>query len=226
MESGENRVKVWDAPVRLFHWLLVVLVAVSIGSGLYGGNAMKWHALSGYALLTLVVFRLGWGLVGSTTARFSDFLYGPRHMLAFARGIVARRATAFAGHNPLGGWMVLVLLLCVLFQASTGLFANDDIATEGPLYGLIGKDLSDRLTSWHRINIKILYGLVALHVAAVLFHRIFLKEDLVDAMITGYKKLPDGSSAGRIRFASTWLALGLFMAAAVGTWLLVNLSTI
>jgi cytochrome b len=203
----------------------VLLVAVSIGSGLYGGNAMRWHVLSGSALLALVVFRLIWGLVGSTTARFSDFLYGPRQMLGYARNIFARRPAAFAGHNPLGGWMVLALLLCVLFQVSTGLFANDDIATEGPLYAWIGKDLSDRLTSWHRINIKILYGLIALHVFAVLFHRIFLKEDLVDAMITGYKKLPDGTSAGRIRFASLWLALGLSMAAAAGTWLLVNLPT-
>lgn len=226
MSTGRTSVRAWDLPVRLFHWVVVILVAVSVGTGLYGGNAMKWHVWSGYALLASLVFRLLWGLVGSSTARFRDFLYGPARMLAFARDMLARRRTFFLGHNPLGGAMVLVMVLCLLFQAGTGLFANDDIATEGPLYNWISKDLSDRLTAWHKLNIKIVYGLVALHVAAVLYHWLVLKENLVTAMFTGRKNPPPGSEPHDARFASPWIALALFAATAAGVWLLVSSPTL
>ncbi|MDA0224758.1 MAG: cytochrome b/b6 domain-containing protein [Proteobacteria bacterium] len=179
----------WDVPVRLFHWALVLLVLGSVVTGLIGGNAMVWHMRFGSAILALVLFRVLWGVLGSSTARFSDFLYGPRRVLAFTAAILQRREAPYLGHNPLGGWMVLVLLAVLLFQASSGLFANDDIATEGPLYALIGKDLSDRLTSLHKLNVKLLYALVAVHVAAVLFHWFGRGENLVRPMISSCRPM-------------------------------------
>lgn len=215
-------VRVWDLPVRLFHWLLVALMAASITTGLVGGNAMLWHMRSGYAILALVAFRIAWGVVGSTTARFADFVYGPGRVIAFAGDLFSRRPAHYPGHNPLGGWMVLALVLAVLLQAGSGLFANDDIATEGPLYRYISKDLSDKLTGLHKLNIRILYGLVALHVAAVLYHWLWRHENLARAMFTGIKALPSGAPSSTLRFSSLRLALGLFAAAVFAVWLLVS----
>lgn len=221
-ERLSQSVRVWDLPVRAFHWLLVALMTTSVATGLAGGNAMLWHMRSGYAILALVVFRILWGVVGSTTARFTDFLHGPRRVIAFAKDLLLRRPTHYLGHNPLGGWMVLALLLSVLFQASSGLFANDDISTEGPLYRYVSKDLSDRLTGLHKLNIKLLYGLVGLHVAAVLYHWLGLGEKLVHAMFTGFKASPPDAQSREFRFSSLWLALGLFVVAALAVWLLVS----
>ena len=215
-------VRVWDLPVRVFHWLLLALVTASVATGLTGGNAMTWHMRSGYVILALVAFRIIWGLVGSTTARFSDFLHGPGRVIGFAKDLLSRRPAHYLGHNPLGGWMVLVLLLAILFQAGSGLFANDDISTEGPLYRYIGKDLSDRLTSLHKLNIKLIYGLVALHVAAVIYHWLGRGEELVRAMFTGVKAWPAGAPVSELRFSSARLALVLFIAAAFAVWLLVS----
>lgn len=221
-ERPLQSVRVWDLPVRVFHWLLVALVTTSVTTGLIGGNLMVWHMRSGYAILTLVVFRIIWGLIGSTTARFSDFLYAPRHVLEFAGNLLSRRPAHYLGHNPLGGWMVLVLLLAILFQATTGLFANDDTGTEGPLYRYISNNLSDKLTGLHKLNIKLIYGLVALHVAAVIYHWRARGEDLVRAMFSGFKAWPSGAPASTLRFSSLWLALGLFAAVTLAVWLLVS----
>lgn len=221
-ERPPQSVRVWDLPVRVFHWLLVVLMTTSVATGLVGGNAMVWHMRSGYAILALVLFRIVWGLVGSTTACFTDFLYSPGRVFAFAKDLFLRRPAHYPGHNPLGGWMVLVLLLAVLFQAGSGLFANDDVSTEGPLYRYISKDLSDKLTGWHRLNIKVLFGLVALHVVAVIYHWLGRGENLVQAMFTGIRAWPSGAPVIALRFSSLWLALGLFVAAAIAVWLLVS----
>jgi len=222
MQTAETvSVRAWDVPVRLFHWALVLMVIGAVTTGLLGGNAMVWHMRCGYAVLALVLFRVTWGLVGSTTARFSDFLYGPARVLGFARDILTRRPAHYIGHNPLGGWMVLVLLLVLLFQASSGLFANDDIATEGPLAALISKGLSDRLTGWHKLNVNLIYVLVALHVSAVAFHWFGRGENLVTPMFTGDKRMPApvGESP---RLASAWRAAAIAAAAAAFVWLLVS----
>lgn len=218
-------VAAWDAPVRIFHWMLALLMVFSVATGLTGGNAMVWHMRSGYAILTLVVFRVLWGFFGSTTARFSDFLYGPGRALAFIRDILARRPAHYLGHNPIGGWMVLLLLVLVFAQAGTGLFANDDISTEGPLYRYVSKEFSDQLTGLHKLNVKILYGLVALHVAAVFYHLLWRGENLMRAMFTGYKETSAGEPGKGLRFSSSWLALGLFIAVAVCVVFLVSKPT-
>ena len=223
MEAGEAYVKVWDAPVRLFHWLLVLLFAFMFLSGKLKGDWMEWHMRSGYAILALVLFRIMWGFAGSTYARFSNFLAGPSAGIAFVRKLLARAPAHSAGHNPLGGWMVLVLLLALLFQVGTGLFANDDILIEGPLAPLVSKAVSNQLTSWHYWNTNVLLALVAAHVLAVLYHAVVMKENLIGAMFTGLKRMPADVAGGVVaRFTSPWLALVLLAVAAIAVYLIVK----
>jgi cytochrome b len=223
MQSGEAHIKVWDMPVRLFHWLLVLLFAFMFLSGKLKGDWMEWHMRSGYAILALVLFRILWGFAGSTYARFSNFLASPSACFAFARKLLARAPAHSAGHNPLGGWMVLVLLLALLFQVGTGLFANDDILIEGPLAPLVAKSVSDQLTSWHYWNVNLLLALVAAHVIAVLYHAFFMKENLIGAMFTGVKRMPaDAAGSVVARFTSPWLALVLLAVAALAVYLIVK----
>ena len=223
MQAGEAYVKVWDAPVRLFHWLLVLLFAFMFLSGKLKGDWMEWHMRSGYAILALVLFRIMWGFAGSTYARFSNFLAGPSAGIAFVRKLLARAPAHSAGHNPLGGWMVLALLLALLFQAGTGLFANDDILIEGPLAPLVSKAVSNQLTSWHYWNTNVLLALVAVHVLAVLYHAFFMKENLIGAMFTGLKRMPaDAAGVMMARFSSPWLALVLLAVAAIAVYLIVK----
>jgi cytochrome b len=180
-------VNVWDLPVRLFHWAVLALCAFSWWSAERGGLMLKYHFWSGYALLTLVLFRILWGLFGSETARFGDFLHGPRRVLATLRELPGPRPLRVAGHNALGGWMVLALLVVLLLQAGSGLFANDDLFNEGPLYRHVGKSVSDWLTGFHHTNFTALLALVALHVLGVGWHRLRKGERLVAAMIHGRK---------------------------------------
>jgi cytochrome b len=215
-------VHVWDLPLRLFHWILTVLVTVSVVTGLTGGNAMIWHMRSGYAILVLVLFRITWGIVGSSNARFSAFVTGPGPVLRFARAAIARRRVFHAGHNPLGGWMVVAMIALLLVQAGTGLFANDDIFIEGPLYDLVSKRTSDELTGIHKTNIQILLALIGLHVLAVLYHWLALGDNLVTPMFSGRKRLPPGSSAAPPRLAATGFAAVLLAMSATVVWLLVT----
>lgn len=224
MSQPLRPVKTWDLPVRLFHWTLVALLAFMFWSGKTGGNAMEYHMYAGYWVLALVLFRVMWGFAGSTHARFSDFLAGPGRAIAFAKQLMSKAPASVAGHNPLGGWMVVALIIALLVQTGTGLFANDDIAAEGPLFGLISKQLSDKLSTIHSWNFNLLLALSAIHLIAVLFHVFVKKENLVAAMFTGVKKL-DADEAARVpvaRFVSSWWALALFILAFVAVVLIVK----
>src|SRR5215470_756496 len=121
-DKSAQRIRIWDLPIRLFHWTLVVLMAVSYFTGQAGGDWMKLHFWSGYTILTLLLFRIAWGFVGSTTARFSNFVRGPRAGASYLRSLVLGQSTFDVGHNPVGGLMVVVLLLAVLVQVAVGLF--------------------------------------------------------------------------------------------------------
>jgi len=133
-EPTEARtIEVWDLPARIVHWAMVVCLVASIVTVKIGGNAMDWHVRSGIAMLILVLFRVLWGFVGTRYARFTGFVRGPSAALEYARSIVSPPHPIHVGHNPLGGWMVILLLAALLVQAGTGLFSNDDIATDGPL---------------------------------------------------------------------------------------------
>jgi cytochrome b len=218
-QQGEIKaVPVWDIPVRLFHWMLVLLIAFSWLSSEM--DWMTWHMYSGYTILALILFRILWGFVGSTHARFSDFIYGPRALIAYIKTLPSRTAAKFAGHNPLGGISVVLILLCVLTQAGTGLFANDDIINEGPLVKHVTKELSDWLTTIHKYNFNVMLALIGVHIAAVLYYLFWKSENLIKAMFTGRKQLPPGVTAAPMRSAG--LAVVLLAVCAAGVWFLVN----
>ncbi|MCX7380103.1 MAG: cytochrome b/b6 domain-containing protein [Alphaproteobacteria bacterium] len=184
---------IWDLPVRLFHWMLPVLLIVSYVS--VKKDMMTLHFLSGYTMAALLIFRIAWGFVGSETARFSHFVKSPlaalRHLTHFFR----RGPDTQVGHNEAGGWMVVVLLAVLVVQVATGLCANDDGTTEGPLMKHISKELSDRLSLVHEINFKLLLAIVAGHLAAVIGYAVFRGHDLVRPMVTGRKRLPAATPA-------------------------------
>jgi cytochrome b len=178
-----KKVRVWDLPTRVFHWALVVTVGGALITQSVGGTAMDWHFRLGYAALALVLFRVLWGLVGPRYARFSSFLKPPAAILEYVKG----RASAHTpGHNPLGGLSVLAMLAVILLQAGSGLFANDDIASEGPLAHLVDKAWSDQLSWVHtQITGQLIYALIELHLTAIVYHRVRRKVDLVTPMVTG-----------------------------------------
>lgn len=183
---ARKRIRVWDLPTRLFHWSMVVVVAGAILTGLNGGNMMVHHQRLGVILVGLIAFRLAWGFLGSHTARFSNFVRGPGAIAAYLRG-----QWHGIGHNPLGALSVLALLALFGFQAISGLFANDDIAFEGPLRTLVDKSTSDWITGIHASMLWWLLALVALHVGAVLFYAHAKKDNLVRPMLTGWKEVDD-----------------------------------
>jgi len=218
MESSAQAsvpVRVWDVPVRVFHWVLVALIATSWITVEIGGNAMTYHMWAGYATLALLIFRIVWGFVGSTHARFADFCYGPSRTLAYLRGLLRLDPPFYAGHNPLGGWSVILLLACVSLQAVTGLFANDDIMIEGPLVKHVSGDTSSLLTTIHRWNFNVLLGLVCIHVAAAIFYLVVKRENLIRAMFTGRKQVPREAGYAEQRMGSTWVAVMVLAIAAL-----------
>lgn len=178
---------VWDILVRLFHWTLAASILFAWWCGEQGGNWMDWHMRAGYLVLALVLFRLIWGFIGTPYARFREFVLPPYKTLAYTRTLLKGKERHYIGHNPLGGWMVVVLLLLCLAQAGTGLFATDDIFTEGPLSSLVDSDIASWLTGIHKLNFNLLLGAVALHLAGVIFHQGVKREPLVQAMIHGRK---------------------------------------
>ena len=183
-------VRVWDAPTRLFHWAIVILLGLSWLTESRGWMAL--HFLSGYSIIALLLFRVAWGFVGSETARFAHFVKSPIAALRQLARVRRREPDTAIGHNAAGGWMVLVMLALLGVQAATGLCANDDVDTEGPLFKYVGKDWSDWLSHIHAVNFRIIEIAVALHIVAILIYLGVERHDLVLPMITGRKLLPDG----------------------------------
>lgn len=209
-------VYVWDWPLRVFHWLLVVAVTGAYITGQLGGELTDWHARFGSLTLGLLVFRLIWGLVGSTHARFVNFFPTWSKLLAYVRG-----DWLGVGHNPLGALAVFALLGVLIILVATGLFANDDIAFEGPLFSLIDKDLSDKLSGWHIRSVNVLLILLGLHISSILFYQVVKKADLLAPMVTGKKQMPRSLAPSDIRSAGPLrLLISLALASLVvwGVW--------
>lgn len=177
-----QRIRIWDLPTRVFHWALALCVVGSFVTVKIGGNAMVWHGRIGVTVVGLLAFRLVWGFVGSTHARFSQFVRRPHAIKDYIRG-----RWQGEGHNPLGALSVLAMLGTLLLLVATGMFANDDIAFEGPLYALVGKEFSDRVAGIHRLIEPLTILLVLAHLGAIAYYVRFRKQTLIMPMITGWK---------------------------------------
>lgn len=210
--------KIWDLPTRLFHWSLLLLVVACWWTAGEDGD-IDWHMRCGYAVLALLLFRLVWGMLGSTTARFSSFIAPPRKVLEYLSN-ARKNDTPHIGHNPAGGWMVLALLAMLLAISVSGLFANDDIMSEGPLAHHLSEGMSDLATAWHEKGFYALLALVALHVGAIAFYLLVKKDNLVRPMLTGVRQFPQDCRLPRLRMRSVWLALVILSGAAGTVWLL------
>jgi cytochrome b len=204
-----STIRVWDLPTRLFHWSLVILVVGMIVTGNIGGQAMVWHFRMGYAILTLLLFRLVWGFVGGYWSRFAQFIYSPSTVLRYLRG--QSEPSHHVGHNPLGSGSVFALLLILLAQVSTGLFSDDDIAFSGPLTTLVTNATVKTATFLHKEVFKlVLILLVVLHLGAIVYYRKKKGTDLVTPMIKGDKQVKADLPSSRDTTVSRIGALALF----------------
>jgi len=183
-------IRVWDLFVRISHWLIVLLVISAWLSANYGDAEFKWHTWNGYAIFILVVSRIIWGIVGSSTARFSYFIKSPFNAIVYLINVAKGKELRYLGHNPAGGWMVVFLLLVLLFQSLSGMFSSDDILAEGPFAYFVQERVVSILTGLHHLGFDILMILVALHLLAVAYHQFIKKEKIIEAMIHGQKIAP------------------------------------
>ncbi len=190
MTASNGRVRIWDASVRLFHWLIVALIPLMWWTA--EQHHMDWHRRLGLAIVFLVSYRLIWGLAGPVTARFLPMVRRLAGLVGYVRSVTQTPHKASFGHNPLGVLSVFALVTALSVQAITGLFSSDvDGLVSGPLSVWISFDLSRQLSEIHENNFNILVGLIALHIAAIAVHRFYLKENLVGPMLTGHRSAED-----------------------------------
>lgn len=207
-----QKVRVWDLPVRVFHWSIVLLIGLSWWSA--EESHMEIHQWSGLAVLALVITRIFWGLYGSTTARFSDFLTGPSRMIVYLSAVLQRKLPPMVGHTPTGGWMIVLLLGLLVVQPVLGLFSHDDVFFKGPLAPLVSEHVSDALTELHEALFTILQVAAGLHILAALYYRVILRENIISPMITGWRFWHNGAPRP-LRFVSPlWAFVTLLVVAA------------
>jgi cytochrome b len=211
--------RIWDLPTRLFHWSLLVCVIGLVATGLTGGGWMVWHFRFGFGVLTLLLFRIVWGLVGGHYSRFSSFIYAPGTVIAYLKG--QGKPEHSAGHNPLGAGSVFAMLALLIAQVSTGLMADDEIANAGPLAKFVSGSVVSAVTSYHKTWGKyILITLILVHIAAILFYRIKKRENLIAPMIGGDKNMASLVPASVDTFATRMGALAVFaICAASVAWM-------
>lgn len=207
------RVRVWDLPTRLFHWLLVACVVALVVTGKVGGAATEWHGRLGHAVLALLLFRLVWGFIGGHWSRFRSFVHPPGNLMAYLGG--RAHPDHLVGHNPLGAASVFAMLLALLLQAGTGLFTDDEAGFTGPLNRFVSTDTGLALTSYHRnLGQWLVLGLVVLHIAAIVFYERRKRQTLVRPMITGDKDLAHQAASARDDAASRTIAVAVALACA------------
>jgi len=221
--SGLQPIRVWDLPTRSFHWLLAVAVVFSVISARIGGSAMVWHFRSGYLIFTLLAFRIVWGVVGGRWSRFRAFVYAPATSWRYLRGGSRPHEHHDVGHNPLGAWSVLALLGILIVQVATGLVADDEIASNGPLFKYVSSSTSAVASHWHKgWGQWLIVVLVVLHLGAIAFHAL-RRQNLVAPMLHGDKQLARDVPASIDRPATRLLALVLVAACAAGVALVARL---
>lgn len=201
------KVRIWDWPIRLAHWALVVLIPFAWWT--YKTDRMDWHKLAGYAVLAILAFRLFWGLFGSETARFAHFLRGPRAAWRYMTQGVHERA----GHNPIGGWSIVLMLVVLIAQTGAGLFASDENGLEsGPFADWVTLGQAALAQQIHGLLFDVLLAVIALHIAAIFFY-LLRGRNLIGPMITGRARLPEGIAAPRqAGVFATFLGLAVFAA--------------
>lgn len=214
-----NKIRVWDLPTRLFHWGLVTCIVGLAISGYRGGAAMDWHARIGYAVLTLLLFRIVWGFVGGRWSRFGSFIYSPRSVLNYVRG--KAHPDHLIGHNPLGAGSVFAMLTVLFVQVGTGLVGDDEISFTGPLNKFVESSKGLAATWYHkRIGQWIILGLVVLHIGAILYYLWKKKDNLIRPMLNGDKQVAAAVGPSRDDFGSRMVALGVLAACAgLVTWI-------
>jgi len=214
--SGKPTVVVWDLPVRVFHWSLLVMTTLAFATAEAEGAWFALHLAAGYAVMALVVFRLAWGFVGTRYARFRDFVRPWPAVRAHAVDVLRLRPRHFVGHNPLGGWMIVALLAVLVLLVATGLFAGDE-GEKGPLAHWVGAGVADALGELHEGLNAVLWSLVGLHVAGVVVESLLSGENLVRALWNGMKESRDAdAAAGPVGALSLTASLTLAVAAVVG----------
>jgi cytochrome b len=212
---GARPVRAWDLPTRLFHWALVLGVLCGYISRHYGDSDFVWHKWNGYSVLTLIVFRVIWGFVGGSTARFGAFFPTPMAMLRYTISLFGSRTQRFLGHNPVGAAMIIAMLVVVAGQAVTGMFNTDDVLFDGPLVPLASEHTVKLAGIAHHYIWRLILVLVSIHVAANLFYSLVKREPLIAAMVTGVKPAGDYLDAKEAEGGSPWLALPCLALAAV-----------
>ncbi len=216
MNQHIHKIRVWDLPTRLFHWALVAAVIGLAITGTLGGNAMVWHFRFGYSVLTLLLFRIVWGLVGGRWSRFGAFIYSPASVINYLKG--KGKPEHGIGHSPIGAGSVFAMLGFLLAQVGTGLLSDDEIAFSGPLTRFVSNATVGLATNYHKnIGKWILLALVVLHIAAIAFY-LWRKHNLVGAMLHGDKELVTAAPASRDDMASRLLALGVLLVCAAGVY--------
>lgn len=212
-------VRVWDLPTRVFHWVLVASIVGSVSTAQIGGGAMAWHFRCGYTVLTLLLFRIIWGVVGGRWSRFASFVYSPATVYRYLKG--RGQPEHSIGHNPLGAVSVLALLGFLLLQVATGLISDDEIATAGPLVKYVSSAIVGSATFYHKdVGKLILLGLIVLHISAILFYLFGKGENLVRPMIQGDKATFIATEGSRDDLRSRTLAAVVFLGcAALVAWL-------
>jgi cytochrome b len=224
-DPAARPVRVWDLPTRAFHWLLATTVIGSVITGQIGGNALVWHMRLGLFALALLAFRVIWGFVGGYWSRFASFVYPPSSVAAYLRGDTGPGGRFDVGHSPLGALSVFALLLLLIVQVATGLVADDEIATTGPLYRFVASATSLRATGWHKaVGQYLIVTLVLLHVAAVLFYLFKKQRNLIGPMWHGDKRLPAGTPASADGVAQRVLAAVLIAVALSVSWWIARLA--
>jgi cytochrome b len=223
-DTAAAPVRIWDLPTRTFHWLLAILVVASIVSARIGGGAMTWHMRSGYCIFTLLVFRFVWGFVGGRWSRFASFVYAPSASLRYLRGASLPHEHHHVGHNPLGAWSVFALLGILVVQVATGLVADDEISSNGPLLKYVSSATSSAATHWHKnFGQWIIVALVVLHVGAIAFYWRRRQQNLVAPMLHGDKMLTADVPATVDTAAARTIALAIAALCAVGVAAIVGL---
>ena len=212
-------VRVWDLPTRVFHWMLALTIAGSVITAKIGGGAMEWHLRLGYLVLALLAFRLLWGVVGGRWSRFASFVYAPATVLRYLRGQARPGEHLDVGHNPLGSFSVFGLLVMLILQVATGLVADDEIASVGPLNRFVSSASASLATGWHKDwGQWIILAMVALHVAAVLFYLLHKRVNLLRPMLHGDKHLPAGTPASADGLRQRVMAVAIVTLCAVAAY--------